>query len=56
MPRRKMTETEKFLMKLNKEKKHDKQQLQQELNEVKKLRIPEPAFLFEVGDRVVYGA
>ena len=56
MPRRKMTETEKFLMKLNKVKKQERHKTQSTLDDVKRLRIPEPAFLFKVGDSIVYGA
>lgn len=56
MPRKKMTETEKFEMKLKKQRKHELHLIERSLEDCKERDIPEPAYFFEVGDRVVYGA
>lgn len=56
MPRRKMTDTEKFERDLRKKRKSDEHTTSSSLNECQRQRIPEPAFQFEVGQRVVYGA
>lgn len=56
MPRRKMTDTEKFLRDQRKALKNRKDGLKRDLRDVQRKDIPEPAYMFEVGDRVVYGA
>jgi len=56
MPRKKMTESEKFLMKLRKQQKMDVAGIEREWEDVQRQRIPEPAYYHKVGDRVDYGA
>lgn len=56
MPRRKMTEAEKFQMKLNKQKKHEQSLVERDLIDVSRRRIPEPSYFHQIGDRVNYGA
>jgi hypothetical protein len=56
MARHKMTSTEKFLKKQIDNRKHTAHLLEMSYNEVLEKDIPEPAYIFEVGDRIVYGA
>lgn len=51
-----MTATEKFLKKQIDNRKHIAHQLEMSYNEILEKDIPEPVYIFKVGDRVVYGA
>ena len=56
MPRKKMTESEKFLAKLRKQQKIDAAAVERDWEDIQTERIPEPSYHHNIGDRVVYGA
>lgn len=56
MPRRKMTEEEKAEKERLKKIEQKRKQLERQFNDMNDLEIPEPVYLHNVGDRIVYGA
>ena len=56
MPRKKMTESEKFLAKLKKDNQRVMHMIDRDWEDIQEERIPEPAYIHNVGDRVDYGA
>lgn len=55
MPRKKLTEEQKAKRDLKKKVKNLKHHIERDMFEIKRLVIPEPAYTFKVGDRIVYG-
>ncbi len=55
MGRKKLTESEKFIIKLRKVREHDQMLLDSDYKSIIKKNIPAPSHLYEPGDRVDYG-
>lgn len=56
MPRKKLTDSEKFMAKLRKNQKHKQHLIDREWEDIQRKRIPAPAYHHNIGDEVDYGA